>query len=237
MTEALPFRHEMFLRDMQSWVHLRYPTRQLSATDVFYALQWASSGLTARDFTAAFDVYLSQHPEAFERGCRLSRLKYEAQRVMREESRRRSSLPAARPAPDCGDAGDPYEIAICRIIECGKQTRMPPLRDILRKAYTAMAHAHRVSAQAFADRRLTPENYAEYKAKCLIDYDAAVDEVFRSATELLAREEIEKLRALTQKEKIRAFRLGDEAKERFLARVFRQNEARYFGIEKLLKPL
>ncbi len=237
MTQALPFRHEMFLRDMQSWVHLRYPTRQLSATDVFYALQWASSGLTAHDFTAAFDVYLSQHPEAFERGCRLSRLKYEAQRVMRDGNRRRAFPASARPAPDCSDADDPYEIAICRIIECGKQTPMPPLRDILRKAYTAMAQAHRVCAQVFADWRLTPENYAEYKAKCLIDFEAAVDEVFRSATELLAGEEIEKLRELTQKEKIRAFRLGDEAKERFLARAFRQNAARYFGIEKLLLPL
>ena len=82
MIESLPFSHELFLRDMQAWVWMRYPTRQLSATDVFYALQWAASGLCARDFTSAFDAYLAEHPDVFDRGCRLSRLQYEAKRVI-----------------------------------------------------------------------------------------------------------------------------------------------------------
>ena len=237
MTDTLPFRHEIFLRDIQSWVWMRYPTRQLSAADVFHALQWAASGLSAHDFTIAFDAYLRKHPRLFERGCRLSQLQYEAKRVISAEKRRRSAQPAVAPPWNGADVDDPYETALRRIVECGKQTEQPPIRDILRKAYSALYHAHRVSLAAHAEWRETLESYSLYKAQGLADYAAAVDQTFDAAESLLCAEETEKLRTLNQKEKIRAFRLGDEAKKRLLDQIFRRNAACYFGLEKLLLPL
>lgn len=237
MIESLPFRHELFLRDMQAWVWMRYPTRQLSATDVFYALQWAASGLCARDFTSAFDAYLAEHPDVFDRGCRLSRLQYEAKRVIGAEKRRQSTLPAAQ-MPWHGDiVEDPYDVAICRIIECGKRTEQPPIRDILRKAYVALIQAHQVSIAAHPNWRETPESFAKYKAQCLADYASAVDLTFEGVNELLCDEEKAKLRRLDQREKIRAFQLGNDAKARFLAQIYRRNVAGYFGLDVLLSPL
>ena len=95
----------------------------------------------------------------------------------------------------------------------------PPIRDILRKAYMALIQAHQVSIAAHPNWRETPESFAKYKAQCLADYALVVDLTFDGANELICDEEKAKLRRLDQREKIRAFQLGNDAKARFLAQI------------------
>lgn len=235
INDEISFQHALFLREIQAWVWGRYPTRQLSASDVFHVLKWASSGLPGRAFTRAFDDYLTREPHCFDDGMRLSKLEFVAKRVIGEDKRRKFDHQVVQPLPIVlPDIDDPYRKGIDKIVECGKRAIHPPIRDILRDAYLKLVHAREMAKNEHPDWQKSPENALKYRAQYLCDYGECLDAIFDNAAQMLTPDERATIQKLDSKEAVHAFRLGDDAKARFLARIIRQKLAVYFGLEKLL---
>ena len=101
LPDATESPHAAFLRAIQEWVWSRFPTRQLSASDIFYSLQWAESQIPASVFIKSFDLFLQAHPHHFDEGCKLSKLQYEASKrrllSLRKKKRFKSSVIPTKP--------------------------------------------------------------------------------------------------------------------------------------------
>lgn len=222
--------HAAFLRDIQAWVWTYCPTRQLSATDTYYALKWAASGLPASTFTRAFDAFIAKNPRTFAHGCRLSILSSYAARIM-STAPKLAPQPAI-PIPD--SARDPFDEAIDRIVQCGKRSQNPLLRDLLRTAYNELSRAHQAAVKECPHWRATPHDFYEFKARALTAIDAQIARICLSAREFLSPAELRDLQKLTPAEQLHCLRLGPDAESRYKNRIFDQKMASRLGFSDVL---
>jgi len=102
--------HASFLQDIQNWVWKRFPTRQLSATDIFYAMQWAESGVPSIFFIDGFEAWLQTHPKEFVANAKLSNLRFEADRIV---TAYRTLHPVQPPTEITSE--DPFETMLHRL--------------------------------------------------------------------------------------------------------------------------
>ena len=204
-----------FLRDIQDWVWKRFPTRQLSATDIFYVLQWADSGVPACIFIDGFENWLKSHPREFVSECRLSSLQFEAGRII--SAYRQTHAASSIPEPIIVD--DPYETALNRIAAQGRKTNNPLLRNMLRTFYQQM----------LSSRKRARKDYPDWNTH----FRALIDECFR----MLAEQEQEKLTELTPAEKLHCMQIGSEAQQIYKSHLLQKKIAQYFDISPLLESL
>ncbi len=226
--------HADFLRAIQEWVWLRYPTRQLSASDIFYSLQWAESHIPASVFTQNFDAYLLEHPHYFDDGCKLSKLQFEAKRIIGEQQKELSGLPANT---EIHVDSDPYDTAIRYITICGKRTTNPLLKDELRKIYTNLRSSRKKAMIKYPNWNKQTEEYYKFKAEAFLLWQDDIQNLCNNCLSMLSDTEQNQLRTLTPAEKIHCFQLGQEAETIYLNRILREKIARYFDFEELLNAI
>ena len=222
-----------FLRDIQDWVWKRFPTRQLSATDIFYVLQWADSGVPACIFIDGFENWLKSHPREFVSECRLSSLQFEAGRII--SAYRQTHAASSIPEPIIVD--DPYETALNRIADQGRKTNNPLLRNMLRTFYQQMLSSRKRARKDYPDWNTRSESFYPLQARAIIDWNthfhALIDECFR----MLAEQEQEKLTELTPAEKLHCMQIGSEAQQIYKTHLLQKKIAQYFDISPLLESL
>lgn len=227
----MPPHYVRFLRSIQAWFATRWPTRQLSASDMYYISKWAASNVAAGEYIAAFNRYLDSHPNFCDSNVTLSRLHFLAKEISANATKKPSAS-SALPQPNRAD--DPYVTVINRLVDCGKQSDNPILRDILRDAFNQLTLCHRCALQAHPDWRLSTEAFYKFKAQCIIDNDNAVQAILSRLSDLLSPQELDALNTLSTADKIRSFNLGDIAKSKFLRQRFNLKLADYFDIAPIL---
>lgn len=228
----MPPHYVRFLRSIQAWFATRWPTRQLSASDMYYISKWAAANVSAGEFIAAFNRYLDTHPDFCDTNVTLSRLHFLAKKIS-DNAPKKNSSPHVPPSPN--RANDPYVTVINRLVDCGKQSDNPLLRDILRDAFNQLSLCHRCALQTHPDWRLSTEAFYKFKAQCIIDNDHAVQDILTRLSDLLSPQELDALNTLSTADKIRSFNLGDIAKSKFLQHRFHLKLADYFDIAPILE--
>ena len=228
----MPPHFVRFLRSIQAWFATRWPTRQLSASDMYYISKWAAKNVSAGEFIAAFNRYLDNHPNFDDANITLSRLHFLTKDIA-DNTPQNKSTSSALPPPNRAD--DPYVTVINRLVACGKQSDNPLLRDILRDAFNHLSLCHRCALQTNPDWRLSTEAFYKFKAQCIIDNDHAVQNILSRLSDLLSPQELDALNTLSTADKIRSFNLGEIAKSKFLHNRFNHKLADYFDITPILE--
>lgn len=223
--------HAPFLRGIQSWVWRYFPVHQLSATDIFYALKWAQSGIPVTMLTEHFDVWLHEHPHHFDEGFRLVRLQRQAERAISEFRKK----PAPIPPPVLVD--DPFKRALETITSCGKQTENPLLRDALRQFYQAMREAHKLALTACPEWNQRPDAFYPFKARAILAWDEHLAILLQYCFDMLTETEQLQIQTMSPQEKVHCMHLGDEAKQHYIGQCQNKRIATYFHIEPLLENI
>ena len=229
--ESMP--HAEFLRGIQNWVWRRFPARQLSATDIFYALQWAESGVPCCIFTDGFEAWLQTHPQECEKSIKLSGFHFEAERIIAGYRKLHANDPHLTPVI----VDDPYEKALSLIAECGRNTKNPLLRDELRIFYQTMLKSRAENRQLYPDWNQRSESFYPLKAHALVDWENALNLLLEHCYNMLSEEEQNKLSMLKPADKIHCMHISEEAQKIYINRILHQNVAEYFEITKLLGNL
>lgn len=223
--------HAPFLRALQAWVWQRFPVHQLSATDIFYALKWAQTGIPADMLTEAFEAWLRDHPHHFDDGFRLTRLKLQAEHAISEFRKK----PAAAAPPLL--VNDPFKIALDTITTCGRQTNNPLLRDALRAFYQAMREAQKNAIDECPGWNERPDAFYPFKARAILAWDEHLAQLLSHCYNMLSEQEQTHMKALTPREKIHCMHLGEEAKQYYLKQCLNARLAAYFQIESLIENI
>ena len=231
LPDATESPHAAFLHAIQEWVWTRYPTRQLSATDIFYSLQWAESQLPASVFIRSFEDFLAAHPHHFDDGCRLSKLQFEARRIIAQQQKAQSEAPR-NSAPIV--VNDPFHTALKIITICGQRTENPILKDALRKLYADFRTAQQQTRQKYPDWDRHTEAFYRLKAEALLLWQESVQKLCDDCLALLSENERQPLTELTAAEKIHCMQLGPEAEKIYKNRVRNEKITEYFGVHELL---
>ncbi len=225
--------HTEFLRDIQSWVWKRFPTRQLSATDIFYALQWAESGVPFCIFSDGFEAWLHTHPLEFVKSGNLSDLHFQADRIIKAYHQHISSAPDTTPTI----VDDPYDTALTRIAEVGKKTKNPLLRDELRIFYQNMLISRTEARKLYPDWNQRSESFYPLKARAIIDWDKALKTLLQHCFSMLSEQEQTHLKKLAPVDEIHCMKIGEDAQYIYKTRILNQKIADYFEISALIKSL
>lgn len=223
--------HASFLRALQAWVWRRFPVHQLSATDIFYAIQWAQTGISADMLTDYFEAWLQDHPHHFDDGFRLTRLKLQAEHAIADFRKK----PISSVSPIL--VSDPFKAALDAITVCGKQAENPLLRDELRAFYQAMREAQRESQTTYPDWSSRRDIFYMFKARALLAWDEHLGHLFENCFAMLSDQEQLEMKQLTVQEKLHCMHIGDEAKQHYIQRCLYQRIASYFRIEYLLENI
>ena len=225
--DTLP--HTAFLRDMQNWVWKRFPTLQLSASDIFYAMQWAETGVPSIIFIDGFENWLQTHPKEFVSDARFSALRFEADRIITAYR-----LVHPQTAESAFKAEDPFEQLLTRIEQIGKQATDERLLKELRQIYQTMRGCQRESQQQYPDWQTRSEAFYTYKARMLIQWDECIETLMHACLSWLSQEKCEQMHALSAEENMHLLYLGDEAQELYRKRRIHEKVADYYGIRGLL---
>ena len=221
--------HATFLRELQEWVWRRFPVHQLSATDIFYAIQWAQTGISADMLTDYFEAWLQDHPHHFDDGFRLTRLKIQAEHAIADFRKK----PVVSVSPIL--VNDPFKSALDVITICGKQAENPLLRDALRVFYQAMREAQREAVASYPDWTQRQDVFYMFKARAHLAWDEHLARLFEHSFGMLSEPEQAEMQQLTAQEKLHCMHIGDEAKQHYIQRCLYQRIATYFHIESLLE--
>lgn len=221
--------HTSFLRTIQAWVWQRFPVHQLSANDIFYAIQWAQSGIPAAMLTEAFETWLQEHPHHFDDGFRLTRLKLQAEHAIAEYRKK------AMATPPPVIVHDPFKAALDAITVCGKQTENPLLRDLLREFYQGMRDAQALAIESCPGWNERPDAFYPFKARAILAWDKHLAHLLTQCFNMLSEQEQTQIKQLTPREKIHCMHLGNEAKQYYLKQCMNTRLAAYFQIESLLE--
>ncbi len=221
--------HESFLRELQAWVWKRFPTRQLSASDIFYALKWAESGVPCCIFTDGFEAWLSRHPLEFVKDGQLSVLRFEAERII-GAYRELHSKDAERPLL----VDDPYEMRLSIITQCGRETDNVLLRERLRAFYQKMRVSCQEARTAYPEWMQRSEQYYTLKARAILSWDEGLSCLLRECFEMLSEEEQASLKTLSGAERLHCMQISDEAQKIYKSQIIDKKIAKYFGILQLL---
>ena len=226
--------HAPFIRAIQDWVHNRYPTRQLSATDLFYAIQWANSEVPAACFVEAFEEILRNRPHFLDEGFRLSKFNFEAQKMISRYRQKRSEDP--QPIEKIC-VSDPYQEILDRLVKCGRMTTNPVLRDELRKLYQNMRQSKHQAENAEPEWSQRADQYYRYKSHAVVDWDEGLANLCNTCFMMLADVEQKTLLELSPAEKAHLMHLGEEAEKIWRTQRLREKVASYMGFSELLLPL
>lgn len=224
--------HTAFLQDIQNWVWKRFPTRQLSASDIFYAMQWAETGVPAVFFVDGFEHWLSTHPKEFVTNANLSALRFEADRIV---SAYRQLHPVQAPVEFKVD--DPFKVILDRLERVGKNTTDDRLRLQLREIYQTMRDGMQKTRSLYPDWKARAEVFYTLKARALILWDESVDHLIQECFSWLSEDEKKQMQTLTPADAMYAMRLGDEALAVYKKTHFQRNVAKFYSMESLLDPV
>ena len=224
--------HASFLQDIQNWVWKRFPTRQLSASDIFYVMQWAETGVPSIFFIDGFEAWLQTHPKEFITNANLANLRFEANRIIEGY---RSLHPVHRSIEM--DVIDPFETMQHRLEVLGKTTPNESLRNELRSIYQKVRSAQRETQSMYPDWNQRAESFYTLKARALLLWDECLETLIAQCFSWLPRENQEKMKTLTPAENLHLLRLGDEAQELYKKNLFQQKVADHCGMASLLEPI
>jgi len=220
-----------FLATMQRWLNDCFPTRQFSSTDIFYLFQWARSGIPAAEFMAGFNDFLARHPGFFDKSFRLSRLKYEAERIIAKQIKCRTQ---AIHEP-LSIVNDPYQPLLEAVTHCGRSLANPMLRDILRQAFRDLKHAQTQAEHRLSQWRTLAEDYYAFKAQAMMDWQSVLQKIGDACLACLTPQEMETITALSAREKVHAMQLGHEAAQHYQKARAREKLAQYFDLSSLFE--
>ncbi len=229
-TESLP--HALFLQTIQNWVRSYVSTQQLSATDLFFALEWAESGVRPDALTDHLDRYIAQNPEVIQNGIKLSKLRWEAERYI---SAIRQKAPETLVQPMV--VSDPFVALLDAIADIGRSVSNAFIKDILRTTWKSIHKSHQRALTLYPDWNTSPTAYYQLKAYAITTHREACQTACCKCSELLTPQELEVLTALTPQEQIRALTLGEEATKRFLQQCHNEKIAARFELTELLNLL
>ncbi|MBO4350215.1 MAG: hypothetical protein J6A01_04610 [Proteobacteria bacterium] len=224
--------HASFLQDIQNWVWKRFPTRQLSASDIFYVMQWAETGVPSIFFIDGFEAWLRAHPKEFITNANLANLRFEADRIIEGY---RSLHPVQLPVEI--NVEDPFETMRHRLEILGKSTQDEALRKDLRKIYQQIRTAQRETQSQYPDWNQRAESFYTLKARALIVWDECIESLITQCFSRLPQEKQEEMKVLTPAENLHLLRLGDEAQEMYKKTQFHQRIAKHYEMESLLDPI
>lgn len=219
-----------FIKRIQNWLQQRYATRQLSATDLFYLMQWAESDIEVELFIEAFDDLLRREPKFFSKGVRLSRLHFEATKLMRAGYKNHQSRPHSPITVE-----DPYPLVLDLIARLGRQTDNPILRDILRHSFRELRQSQQRSNEAYPNWSQNVERFIAYKAQAYLDWELILESLCAEALKILAPQEQADILEPTSVEKAHLMHLGDEAAARYQSAIVRKKTAESLGFSSLLE--
>lgn len=222
-----------FIRDMQAWVWKRFPSRQLSATDIYYVLKWAESGVPSSIFTDAFEHLLNSRACEFETSGKLSTLRFEAGRIIADYQKTLLREPNVRPVT----VDDPYETALSRIAQAGRDTQNQLLQAELRRFYKSILDDQSKARHDYPEYGSRIESFYAYKAQAILAWDKGMEALLENCARLLSDEERLPLLSLTPKEKLHCIPLSEEARELYKKHIFNRKLAEYFEFSSLLEPL
>ena len=223
--------HAAFLHDMQEWVWKRFPTRQLSATDVQQVLQWAETAIPSCILIDGLESWIHAHPGKFESDGRLTSLRFEAGRII-------DAYRTAAPAPvQPLRLDDPYAVALDQIADVGRKTDNPLLRDALRGFYQRMRESRRTAQDRYPLWNRRSEQYYPLKAQAILDWDGGLHGLAETCLGLLSDAERAAIETPSPSETMHCMFLGDEAKAVYLDRQRLRKTAEYFGFAGLLSIL
>lgn len=224
--------HAPFIKAMQEWVWRRFPTRQLSATDLYYVMQWAASEIPVSVFIDSFEAYLKEHPHFFETDCRLSKLQFQARLVM---SSCRQHLGEISQPPEKIQVIDPYATILEQLALCGRRTKNPLIRELLRSLYQTMRESCRMARNAFPEWENKADDFYRLKAQAVLDWEQGFQAFCQSCFMMLADVEQEKLLELSPSEKAHLMYLGSDAQAAWQAQRLNEKTAVYLGVAELLE--
>ncbi|MBQ9242017.1 MAG: hypothetical protein IJ165_02110 [Proteobacteria bacterium] len=222
-----------FIRDMQAWVWKRFPSRQLSATDIYYVLKWAESGVPASIFTDAFEHLLKSRACEFETNGKLSTLRFEAGRIIADYQKSLLREPNVRPVT----VDDPYETALSRIAQAGRDTQNPLLQAELRRFYKSILEDKSQAQHDHPEYSARIEAFYLYKSQAILAWDKGLDALLENCARFLSDEERLPLQALTPQEKFHCIPLSEDARELYKKHIFHKKLAEYFTLSSFLEPL
>lgn len=223
------FEHAQFLKTMQTWVASYAPTHQLSAADLYYVLNWAKSGVRANELTDWFDRFLASHPDFFKDGVRLSRLQYEAEKLIVSKHKSFEQI-AQEPLV----VQDPFGSVLACITKLGQQTQNVFVRDALRQSWRDLRRAQHEAIQAHPDWQTSATEFYALKALAICATQQIVEEACHACFDTLAPCEKSDVETLSPKEQIHLMKLGPEASARFVKATRLQKIADRFGLGELL---
>ena len=226
--------HAPFLRAIQEWVWKRFPARQLSPADIFYAMQWAASEIPVSVFIREFEAFLKTHPHHLDDSFRLSKFQFQARQIIL--SCRQNSQPIVQPV-DQIQITDPYQTALTRLAHCGRKTNNELLRDALRIFYQHMRESCKQIREEFPDWQTRPDHFYRLKAQAVMDWDQGLCELCQTCFMALADEEQKQLLDLTPVEKAHLMYLGPDAEKTWRSRRINEKTAAYLGFSELMESL
>ena len=226
--------HAPFIKAMQEWVWRRFPTRQLSATDLYYVMQWASSEIPVSVFIDSFEAYLKEHPHFFETDCRLSKFQFQARRVI--SACRQHQTEADQPM-DKIQVTDPYATILEQLALCGRRTKNPLIRDSLRTLYQKMRESCRTARREYPEWDKKADDFYRLKAQALLDWEQEFNGFCQTCFMMLADVEQEKLLELSPSEKVHLMYLGMDGQAAWQARRLNEKTAVYLGVAELLEVI
>jgi len=229
-TESLP--HALFLQTMQNWVRSYLSTQQLSATDLFFALEWAESGVRADALTDHFDHYIAQNPDVIKNGVKLSRLRWEAERYI---SALRQKTPETLAQPMI--VSDPFATLLNAVAEAGRSSSNALVTEILRTMWKSLNKAHQAALELYPDWNTSPSEYYQLKAYAITTHRQACQSACNSCAEILTQQELDDLISLTTQEQMHLLTLGEDAAQRFRNKCRTEKIAAHFGLGELLNLL
>ena len=226
--------HVPFIKAMQEWVWRRFPTRQLSATDLYYVMQWAASEVPVSVFIDGFEAYLKDHPHFMDTDCRLSKFQFLARQII--AACRQHQAEVVQPVEKI-QVTDPYQPLLEQLTSCGRRTKNPLLREALRSLYQKMRDSCAMARNSFPDWDCRVEDYYRLKAQAIIDWEVEFGAFCQVCFKMLADVEQSKLLELSPAEKAHQMYLGAEAEAVWQARRINEKTAEYFGFSELLEAI
>lgn len=224
--------HDSFLRDMQNWVWVRFPTRQLSAADIFYVIQWADSGIPARFFIDGFEQHLQRGSSEFCRTGNLSCLRFEADRLIASWRRDHAGQEKVSILVE-----DPFEKALSRLTMIGCRTENSLLRDELRIFYQNIINSRNIARNTYPDWNQRSESFYPLKARAILDWDTSLATFLKHCFAMLSEQEQHRLSELSPVEQMHCMYISEEAQELYKMRILHHKVAEYFDVKELLDDL
>ncbi|MBR4984812.1 MAG: hypothetical protein IKY83_03600, partial [Proteobacteria bacterium] len=210
-----------FIRDMQAWVWKRFPSRQLSAIDIYYAQKWSESGVPSHIFTDAFEHMLRERNCEFEASGKLSTLRFEASRIIADYLKILNAPTNVPPVT----LDEPYEKALERIAQIGRDHPNPLLLAELRTFYRTLLDTKSAARKAYPEYHARIESYYAYKAHAILAWDQGLEALLARCAQLLSEEETDRLNTLTPSEKIHCMQLSADAQAHYKKQIFQKKIA------------